>query len=253
MSKKNQAAAGGFGTASALAGRPAVPSVNLIPPYVAKRQAGRATQIKAVAVLVLVVLALAGGYVGISLWSGAAEDRLAAAEAEATRLAERRKQYAEVIQVSEELEMTKNALAAAVSYEIRWPDLIAAMFDNRPPDSRLAGFTLAGMSAGEAMASSDNVLAPARIGMVTLVIETPSLPATSAWLRSFNSIPGVEDGSYFSAVKQDGVRGEIWVVNCTAQVNLVGLVGGAVFPEDFQEWLVASRAGGEQPAEGSAE
>jgi hypothetical protein len=239
---------GAPGLGSAVGSRPRVPSVNLLPPYVAKRQAGRATQIKAFVALALVIVVLGGIYVGLSMWKGGAEDRLADAKAEATRLAAAREQYAEVIAVNEELKMTENALAVAVSYEIRWPELIDAIFRDRPADAVVSTINFQGMSASEAPTAVDNVLAPARIGAVQLVIDVPELKGVAEWVNSFNAIPGLEYGGWTSVNAKGSDSGSAFTVTCSAQVNLVGLVGNVdVFPKDFQEWLALAQVGGEAP------
>ncbi|MDR2567390.1 MAG: hypothetical protein LBC97_15275 [Bifidobacteriaceae bacterium] len=241
---KNPPTAPGVGLGSAMATRPRVPAVNLLPAYVANRQAGRALQVKALVALALVVLVLVAGYVGVSIWKGAADSRLAKAESEAQRLAEEKEQYAEVIKINEELKATGDALMVAVSYEIRWPELIYAMFDNVPDGSVVSSITLQGMSAGKTMSSSGNVLAPAAIGSATIMLDVPDMPGVSAWVRGFNSIPGLEFGTYSAATKRETPRGEVWTATCSAQINLVGLVGNELFPKDFQEWLLTAQAQG---------
>ncbi|MDR1633493.1 MAG: hypothetical protein LBS27_00905 [Bifidobacteriaceae bacterium] len=241
MSSDLPPASGGIGLGSAIATRPRVPAVNLMPAYVAKRQAGRALQIKAGIVLVLVVLGLGGGFAGLSIWKGMAESRHSQAQDESKRLAKERERYAEVIQVKEDLQLTADALLVAVSYEIRWPELVDAMFANVPEGANMDSMTLRGMSATEAAAPSDSVLAYPGIGGVSLSVEVPSMPAVAAWVRGFNSIPGLEEGVYTSAIKQATPGGEVWAVTCSAQVNLVGLVGSEFLPKDFQEWLLAAQ------------
>ncbi|MDR0594565.1 MAG: hypothetical protein LBG60_15220 [Bifidobacteriaceae bacterium] len=252
MSKATPIQPGLVGATSALAGRPRLPAVDLIPSYVAKRQANRSLQIKAAVALVLLVLALGGGYVGISLWKGAAEDRLATAEAEAARLVKQKEQYAEVIQVNRDLEMTKSALMASMSYEIRWPALVEEMFRYMPEGVRLQSISLQGMSANDVIGASENVFAPPRIGTVTLSVFAPSLDAVSDWLDSFDLIPGLEDTTYYSlsadqsslAVGEDGG----FVLNASTQINLIGLTGKGALPDDFKEWLFTAQQGGEQAA-----
>ncbi|MDR0626896.1 MAG: hypothetical protein LBG11_06510 [Bifidobacteriaceae bacterium] len=241
MSKKNSVQLGAGATASALATRPQLPSVNLLPDYVAKRQAGRAVQILAVVVLAVLVLAIGGGYVGLRIWKGAADDRLAAAESESARLAKQKKKYDEVIQVNEDLEKTTNALMVSEFYSIRWPTLIDQIFSNRPEDSFVSSINLQGMSATEALSSPDNPLAPARIGAVNIVILIPTLQEVSQWVTSFNSIAGLEEGAYTAAIITTLESSDYYTATCSAQVNLIGLVGSELMPDDFRKWLAEAR------------
>jgi hypothetical protein len=233
------------GSGSAIATRPHVPAVNLMPPYVAQRRAGRALQIRVLVVLAVVVVALVGGYVGVSIWKGAAEERLAAAKVESTRLEKERKQYAEVISVMEQLEATNNALLVAVTYEMRWPELIAGVFNNMPTGSTVESINLQGMSATQAIGAPESPLAPPRIGAVNVVINVPSLKEVGDWVDGFNLIAGLEDGGW-SAVSRQSVA-SVFQANCSAQINLAGLVGSVYLPQDFQDWLANAHQGNTQP------
>jgi hypothetical protein len=203
-------------------------------------------------VLVLFVLILAGGYVGVSLWKDAAEDRLAVAEGEAIDLVKQKANYDEVVQVNRDLRMTQSALTASMSYEIRWPDLVDQMFKHMPEGAKLESIALRGMSASEAVSASENVLAPARIGTVTMTVQAPSLTAVGDWIDSFNLIPGIEDATWNSLTSTAVGQAEGFTVAASAQVNLVGLSGNPALPEDFRDWLTDALKGGQPLVEEGA-
>jgi hypothetical protein len=221
---------------------------------VSNRQGGKAAFTKAAVTLALVLVALAAVYVGISVWKGAAQSRLEAAQVETQRLADQKKQYAEVIRVKEELKMTEDALIASMSYEINWPELIDGLFAKTPQGSELQSITLRGMSAAEAMPPPRNILAPAPVGSIDIVLMAPSVAGVAEWIESIKTIPGVEDVDWASvrseAPSDSGAGaddadedGETYRVNASGQVNLIGLSGNEYLTPEFLAWLATAKMG----------
>ncbi|MDR2347034.1 MAG: hypothetical protein LBD90_00135, partial [Bifidobacteriaceae bacterium] len=169
MSKRNAPTAGpvgamGGGFGPALAGRPALPAVNLLPPSVGEERKSRALQRQLIAGLVAAVVLLGAGYVVLAIWKNAAEQRVVAAQLEATRLANEKRQYDDLISVERQLAEAQEAKVAATGYEIQWPEMFWAMINTRPAGSVVNSISGTGMSAGQGIADSSNVLARPAVG-----------------------------------------------------------------------------------------
>jgi hypothetical protein len=255
VSKRDGKASGGGQNLgiSALAWRPALPAVNLLPPSVGEAAATRALQAKGLAALVLVVLLIGGGYAGLLLWKAGADGRVEAAELEKERLASERKQYAELMDVNEQLEQAEAARVAATAYELRWSELLQVMVDTRPTGSLVNAISGLGMSASQPIAASNNPLAPAGVGRLALELRVAALVDTGSWLRTLDATPGLEMAHCSSMVRVEGEEpGSVvgFDVTCSAEVNLLGLTGKGL-PDEFNEWRDTTAA--EMRAGGSAE
>ncbi|MDR2454563.1 MAG: hypothetical protein LBD51_08555 [Bifidobacteriaceae bacterium] len=233
-----------------LAGRPPLPAVNLLPPSVGQARESRALQVKLIVGLVAAVVVLAAGYVGLTIWKGAAYARVEAATQEATRLAEEKKQYDELIAVEQDLADAQDAKVAATAYEIKWPEMFQAMVDTRPEGSVVNNISGNGMSASSGLSSSSNVLARPAVGRMTMVLTVPSLQAAAQWVETLNATSGLESAGYQSLSRQVAEDGTVaYKISCSADINLLGLTGKSL-PEEFREW---QETGGSTGAEAEEE
>jgi hypothetical protein len=199
-------------------------------------------QLKALVFLAVAVLAMGGGYVGLMVWKGGAEERVAAAEAEAEQLANAKKQYAELLEVNQQLQDTDNARVAAIGYELEWADLIQAMVDSRPAGSRVAVITGSGMSAGMELQASTNVLARPAVGRIMVGIRVTTLDEVAEWITTLDGTPGLEMATYSVIESPEKENpGLYYDVTCSAEVNLLGLTG-EVLPPEFTEWRDKTKA-----------
>ncbi|MDR3361078.1 MAG: hypothetical protein LBO20_10665 [Bifidobacteriaceae bacterium] len=239
---------------SALGGRPRLPAVNLIPDSVGESKATRSLQVKGLVAFVVVVAALGAGYASLVFWKAGADERVEAAEAETTRLANEKKKYDEVISVNQQLKDAEAAMVVGTAYELRWSQLLQVMVDTRPDESLVNSISGAGTSATQIISPSEIVLARPGVGRLTVGIRVAQFPDTSEWIRTLNKTPGLEMGSC-SAIERLEETADwdqpVYDVACSAEVNLLGLTGKGL-PDDFTEWrdktmaeIEAAAAGGE--------
>jgi Tfp pilus assembly protein PilN len=244
MSNRDVNAASAQGAAGgALAGRPPLPAVNLLPPSLGEAAASRALQTKLIAGLVALVALLGAGYLGVAWWKGQAEDRVTAAKAEAQRLAAEKKKFAELLAVERQLAEAQDAKVAATGYELKWPQLFKAMVDTRPEGSVVNSIAGVGMSATEIVSESPNPLVRPGVGRMTVVLTVPSLEAAAQWVVTLNATPGLENAGYvnLSREKDEATDTTRYKISCSAEINLIGLTGRSLPPE-FLEWQVAATA-----------
>ncbi|MDR1393129.1 MAG: hypothetical protein LBJ62_04070 [Bifidobacteriaceae bacterium] len=241
---------------SALLGRPAVPSVNLIPASVDQARAGRAAQIKAIIAVALVVVLLGGGYVFLLSWKASADDRVEAAQAEADRLTAERAQYADVSAVVTALDEAQRSRVAAMGYEVKWAVLLGAMVESRPGDSLVGSISGLGMSAAQSLPPSTNVLVRPAVARMSVKIRATSMDSAAEWLAILNRTPELEGADY--SLLEEVLEGDdltaatLYDITCSAEINLLGL-SGKVLEEDFLKWrdatiaalLTATQGGGQ--------
>jgi hypothetical protein len=252
VSKQSNGGRGPSLTGGALAGRPPIPAVNLMPASVDQAHANRALQAKILVVLCFVVILLGGGYVGVTFWKGTADARVTEAQEEAARLKTEKKQYAELIDVNRQLDEAKAAEVASMGYELRWADLLQVMVDTRPPGSLVASIGGLSMSASQELSPSTNVLARPAVGRLTIVLQVVDFVDAAQWLDTLDATPGLEMahcGSYNWLEAGEGVG--VYEIQCSAEANLAGLSGKAL-PQEFNDWLTAQKEGGGEAGDGDS-
>jgi hypothetical protein len=74
---------------------------------------------------------------------------------------------------------------------------------------------------------------------MTINLTVPSLEAAAEWVDTLNATPGLENAGYQSLARQVEEDGTVvYRINCSANINLLGLTGKAL-PEEFRAWQQA--------------
>jgi Tfp pilus assembly protein PilN len=185
-----------------------LPQVNLLPPEVrAARSLGVLKRWLAIALVL--VLALVGlGYGAAYLATQSAEDELAEAQAETTRLQSEEAKYAEVPQVLGAIDSTEVARLLGMSSEIQWKTYLDAVTAVLPVGVSIDQFTMTGpaLDAAASPVTATDPLQRPSIGSISFQGRSRAVPDTSAWLDALASVPGFADPwvSSVSVTEEDG-------------------------------------------------
>ena len=198
---------------------PEVPQVNLLPPEVVAARGLRVLKRWLGLLIALVVVACAAG-VGVSLMAErAAEDELAQAQAETTRLQAEREQYVEVPLVLGEVDRVTAARMFGMSTEVELAKYLAAISATAPDgvsiDTLQASIT---PPTTEPVGPADPLAGPT-VGQLTFEAESLTVPDTANWVDALNAIPGLAD-AWFTAADITEVNGTVYyTVSATVQVT----------------------------------
>jgi hypothetical protein len=237
---------------------PLVPGVNLLPPTVAERQSMRRLKVSLLMGLGVVAIALAG-IEGFAIVTGAAaETELADLEAQQDHLRASQAKYQEVVDITNELERTANALVASMVYEVEWVPLIDAILAVLPPDALMTNIAMQAMGPGRMAPANPNVLGSPGIGAVTFAVTVKTLPDAADWIDSLSAIPGFMDATYTSAQLQLGagaiadpamLEQSNYVITSSVQLNIGALSGDFLLAGAQATGETTTTAGSEAPAD----
>lgn len=163
--------------------------VNLIPPSILERARVRRVQRIIAALMVGVLLLLAGLWYLAQRDIAAAEERLTAAELQQTQLQGELAQYAEVPLVFATAATGEEALADAMSAEVRWAFLLNQLSFATPAGVTLNTVSGAIAPEGPTQTSPGEVLPPMEsVGTMTFAGTGSSFSEVAAWLDSLQAL-----------------------------------------------------------------
>lgn len=192
-----------------VAGAPAWPQVNLLPPEIRASRSLRA--VKRILALVLVgVIALAAVvHVAVQLQLDATRDELADAQAETQRLIAAQREFAEVPQVLSQLDDATTARTLGMSTEILWRDPLTMLVATLPPGVRISSVVVTGATPVQQPAWTTNPLREQSVATVEFTGIAPLLPDTAAWIEALESIPTWRDAFVTTAAITEGTEGSL--------------------------------------------
>jgi type II secretory pathway pseudopilin PulG len=169
------------------------PRVNLLPPEVALRKKARSARRGLVALVIIVLLAVAGGYGVATVRALAAEAELAVSQARTAELLAEQLQYGEVTTVSGNVQAVKDARTVAVSTEVLWNEYYTKIRDLIPVDTSISSFVVDGRAPWE----PDNVpagpLRQPRVATITFMIASAGPFPVQPFVAQISKIPGFVD------------------------------------------------------------
>ncbi|MFC8191330.1 fimbrial assembly protein [Cellulomonas sp. NPDC057328] len=190
-----------------VAGIPAVPQVNLLPPEFLARQGLRRLKRRLAFVLVAVVAFAAVGY-GVAVVSlNDARTEQARADDETTRLLQAQAQYSEVPQVLGQLERATAARALGMSTEVLWAPYLRAVGAVMPEGVGLTAFAMDGATPMLAPAARQSPLDEPSVAMLTFQAKASTLVDTAAWIDALNAVPGFH-GAWVSSASVEDLDGQ---------------------------------------------
>ncbi|MFM9877194.1 MAG: hypothetical protein ACKVOG_05005 [Rhodoglobus sp.] len=169
------------------------PRVNLLPPEVAQRKKARSARRGLVALVILVLLAVAGGYAFAAVQVELARAELAAAQARTAELLGEQLKYSEVTAVGGQVLGVTSARTVAVSTEVLWNDLYKLIRDRLPEGTTLASLIVDGRAPWEPEPVPAGPLRQPRVATVTFVISSPGPIAIEPFVAKIADLDGFAD------------------------------------------------------------
>jgi Tfp pilus assembly protein PilN len=195
------------------------PQVNLLPPEVRSRRALGRVKVRLGVFLLVVVLALGGGFVYAMLARVEASDRLTTAQGAVDDLTAQQAKYSDVPLVKNGIARAESARQLGTSTEVLWADYLRAIQAIAP-----AGWTISTLSTtmptpvGGQMGQS-NPLAGASVGQITFSGRAPSVPDVAAWQDALASVPGFSDPYVTVVQSSSDQNGSFYQVTSTVNVD----------------------------------
>ncbi|MGJ4844652.1 MULTISPECIES: hypothetical protein [unclassified Leifsonia] len=169
------------------------PRVDLLPPEVRAERKNRSTRRGfgwgVLAVLLAVVLAIGGAFV----YNVAAQARFLGAQLATADLLTQQQKFTGVRDVQKEVALAQAAQRVGASTEIDWKALLDQVGAVQPAGVALDTVAADSASPLAIYQQSPDPLQLARIGTVTTVSSSPTIPDVTAWVRELEKIPGVAD------------------------------------------------------------
>lgn len=169
------------------------PRVDLLPPEVRAERKNRSTRRGfgwgVLAVLLAVVLAIGGAFV----YNVAAQARFLGAQLATADLLTQQQKFTGVRDVQKEVALAQAAQRVGASTEIDWKALLDQVGAVQPAGVALDTVTADSASPLAIYQQSPDPLQLPRIGTVTTVSSSPTIPDVTTWVRALEKIPGVAD------------------------------------------------------------
>ncbi|KQR16195.1 PilN domain-containing protein [Cellulomonas sp. Leaf334] len=202
---------------SALSGT--LPQVNLLPPEVRAARGLRVTK-RWLLISLVVTIGLCFGAFGLALIAGAtAASELAEAQTETVRLETEAAKYAEVPRVLDALNQAQTARSLGMSTEVQWRVYFDALTAVLPAGVSLESIVSTGATPMVAPAPPTDPLQAPSVGQLAFTARTATLPDTSAWIDSLNSIPGFSDAWVSSVSVSEDDTGKFYTVQAAVQLT----------------------------------
>jgi Tfp pilus assembly protein PilN len=181
------------------------PRADLLPPEIKHGEKLRSQRRGLVALLILVLVVVVGGYVGATYLSQQSANVLTAANAETAQLQADQVQYAKVSQANAQIAAATAARRAATTTEIDWKSEIADVVATLPSGSTLTSLTVLSGTPGSPLASPSSPLEGNRVAELSLTVSTSDIPDTAKWIRDLATLDGFVDATPSSISAGDTV------------------------------------------------
>jgi len=196
-----------------------MPQVNLLPPEVRAARGLRVLKRWLLLVLALVVVLSAMGFAGSLLIKSAAEDDLAQAQTETSRLELEQQKYAEVPQVLNEVQAVTSARQLGMSTEVQWKSYLGAITAVLPSGVSIDSLAFTGATPMAPVAPTANPLNAPSVGQIQFTARSQSVPDTAALIDALDSIPGFADAFVSSTTVTSNTALTYYTVAATVQVT----------------------------------
>lgn len=180
------------------------PRADLLPPEIKAAAKLRADRRGFIALLIVVVVLVAGG-IGAANWlarTNAAE--LDASDARTAQILQEQLQYAEVNNANLDIAAGEIARSRATSTEIDWESEITDIVGTLPDGAVLASLTATSSTTLDPVTAPLSPLEGDRIAELQLTVNTTGIPDTASWIRDLSSLKGFVDATPSTLVAGQG-------------------------------------------------
>lgn len=169
------------------------PRVDLLPPEVRAERKNRSTRRGfgwgVLAVLLVVILGVGGAFV----YNVSVQAKLLGAQLSTADLLTQQQKFSDVREVQKQVAIAQAAQQVGASTEVDWKMLLDQVGAAQPAGVALESVVADSASPIAIYQQSPDPLQTARIGTVTTVSSSPTVPDVSGWLRDLQKISGVTD------------------------------------------------------------
>ncbi|HPG75258.1 MAG TPA: hypothetical protein PLU61_03635 [Rhodoglobus sp.] len=197
------------------------PRVNLLPPEVAQRKKARSARRGLVALVIVVLLAVAGGYGFVTIRAIGAQAEYAAAQARTAELLAEQMKYSEVTSITGQVQAVKDARSVALSTEVLWNNYYTKIRDVLPTDSTISSFVADGRAPWEPETIPLGPLRMPRVATITFVVTSAAPFPVADFVAKLAKIPGFADATS-DVISREG---EGYTTQFTLNLGTEGLSG----------------------------
>jgi cytoskeletal protein RodZ len=169
------------------------PRVDLLPPEVRRERKNKATRRGFGWGVLVVFLVVVLGVGGAFAYNVAAQARLLGAQLSTADLLTQQQKFTGVRDVQKEVALAQAAQRVGASAEVDWKALLDQIGAVQPAGVALETVAADSASPLAVYQQSQDPLQAARIGTVTTVSASPTVPDITTWMRALAKIPGVTD------------------------------------------------------------
>ncbi len=170
------------------------PRVDLLPPEVHQNTKSKAGRRALGFLVVLSLLAVAGGYVALTFRAAVAQANLAASQAHTAELLEEQAQYFEASQAAALVSSTESARSVVTSTEVLWADVFDEISAVLAP-STFVSWTTQSQLPWELAMSVTGPLREPRVATATFTISSVAAFDATALFRRLDSLEGFADAT----------------------------------------------------------
>jgi type II secretory pathway pseudopilin PulG len=170
------------------------PRVDLLPPEVHQNTKSKAARRALGFLVVLTLIAVAGGYVFLTIRAAAAQLNLAAAQAHTAELLEEQAQYFEASQAAALVTSTESARSVMTSTEVIWADVFDEISAALPPSSYWEWTSEVHEPWDPPLELAGPLRAP-RVATLTLTVASVVVFDATTLFRRFDEIEGFADAT----------------------------------------------------------
>ena len=193
------------------------PRASLLPPEVAQSVKAKSMRRTLVGVVILSVLVVGAASGAAGLFVVTSQLALDGADQRTQALLAQQGEYAEVREISQTLELTKEARTLGTSTEINWKSYVASIQAILPAGTVVTNFSAETATPTTPFAQATAPLQGTRIGELTFTGNSASLPDVQVWLDALSGLKGFVDATPGSVtlVEESGM----YTVSITMHIN----------------------------------
>lgn len=169
------------------------PRIDFLPPEVKAGKHARRTRRILGALVIVVLIACAGGYVFATALAVQSQLALASEQAKTAALLSEQAKYTEARTVGSLIDAAQDARLVGTAREILWQAHLAQLRDTLPSRMAIIKIDVDSISAIETVPVASVPLQTERVATISIKASAPNLSSTSVWLDNLRDVRGFAD------------------------------------------------------------
>ncbi|MHA6693289.1 hypothetical protein [Homoserinimonas sp. A520] len=191
------------------------PRIDFLPPEIKAAKQARKSRRVLLALVVLVMVLCAGGYVFATTLALQSQERLAAEQSRTQELLQEQLKYSDARAAANQLAVVEDARLVGSAAEVLWREYLAAVQGTVPAGVSITTFTVDSVSAFEVPPELTVPLQTKRVASLSLSAASPGLAEIDQWMVALRGLRGYADSTVTSITLQEGV----YMANVVLNVN----------------------------------